>query len=68
MSHPYYIVFVSGKYKLKYGELGDKIRKENICGKYLMALDKNDLHRLSITDFGDKIAILDHIKGLKQKR
>eukprot|EP01084_Bolivina_argentea_P176472 305381_1 len=56
----------NGKYKDKYNKLGKNIRKENITGKYLLALDRNDLHRLSITDFGDKVALLDYIQGLKQ--
>ena len=55
-----------GKYKRNYNKLSDKIKEENIVGKYLIALDKNDLHRLSVTDFGDKIAILEHINRLKQ--
>eukprot|EP01084_Bolivina_argentea_P023213 43283_1 len=50
------------KYKIK---LSASIQQENINGKYLREVDKADLHRLGVTDFGDKVSLINHIKQLQ---
>lgn len=52
------------KYERKYSMLSEKIKEENILGKHLGLLNRDDLHRLSIMDYEDKIDILNEISNL----
>ena len=51
----------------KYNKLIDNMTKEGIDGSCLQYLDKNDLHRLGITKFKDKLIVLKAIKQLLTK-
>merc|ERR1712176_1012288 len=55
----------NGRYKKYESKISMAIKDENITGQHLMDIDKNDLHRIGITDFGDKKSVLNHIKSLK---
>ena len=53
-----------GKYKKYENFLTKNINIENIDGQCLEHLDKGDLHRLGVTDFKDKVDLLQKIKHL----
>ena len=46
--------------------LQQTLKDEGIKGNHLMYLDKNDLHRLGINNFGDKIDLLRCMQKLWQ--
>ena len=56
----------NGKYDKYESRLFVTMKDENITGRSLIDLDKNDLHRYGITAFSDKINILKHIKDLNK--
>lgn len=56
----------NGRYNKYESRLSVTIKDENITGRLLMDLDKNDLHRLGITAFADKLNVLKHIKSLSK--
>ena len=56
----------SGKYTKYESRLSITVKDENITGRLLLDLDKNDLHRLGITAFADKLNVLKHIKTLSK--
>ena len=53
-----------GKYQVYAHALHENLKKENIKGIHLKELSKSDLHRLGITDFSHKKAIIKYIKAL----
>ena len=54
----------NGRFK-RYGErVSDKLKEEMIDGSCLDDINENDLHRLPITQFKDKNALLRYIQNL----
>ena len=63
----YWICYLEAGRFEKYKESFLKNMKlENINGGHLIDLDKNDLHRLGCTDYGDKVALANHLQSLKE--
>ena len=54
------------KYQKFKDVLSRNIAMENICGEHLLLLDRDDLGRLGIVEFGDKYEIIQRIRKLPE--
>ena len=57
----------SETYQRYESRLRENVRKENIRGKHLAMLQREDLGRLGVDDFGDKYDMLQHIRALARE-
>merc|ERR1711933_312543 len=59
-----WIINLDSKYRKYENILKSNVIKENIRGKHLSMLNRNDLGRLGINDFGDKCDVIQQIRTL----
>eukprot|EP01084_Bolivina_argentea_P087918 158728_1 len=57
----------NGRFEKYLSVLERNMKMEKIGGTYLVDLDKHDVHRLGCTEYGDKIALLNHFQSLQCK-
>merc|ERR1712187_215620 len=57
----------AGRFEKYKSVLLENMQKENINGAHLASLDKHDLHRLGCIDYGDKVALANHIQSLDKR-
>ncbi len=61
-----WIMSLDPKYEKFKDDLRRNIAMENICGKHLLLLGRDDLGRLGIVEFGDKFEIVRRIRALPE--
>ena len=63
----HWIISIDDKFKKYLNKLKIQMKQENITGKELCYVNKNDLQRFGITQFSDKVKIMQHIQQLVTK-